>query len=70
MEKFAKHHQLEHAFAVMDDGGELNRYYGVTGIPQVVLIDRNGRIRMIRVGSGEANATALHDMIEKLLAEN
>ena len=70
MEKFAAHHKLKHPFAVMDDGGELKRFYGVTGIPQAVLVDRNGRVRMIKVGSGEANAKALHDMIEKLLEDN
>jgi len=43
--------------------------YGVTGIPHAVLIDKQGRVRMIKVGSGQANADALHQMIETLLAE-
>jgi hypothetical protein len=41
----------------------------VTGIPQAVVIDKKGVVRLVRVGSGEANAKDLHDMIEKLLAE-
>jgi uncharacterized spore protein YtfJ len=41
----------------------------VTGIPHAVLIDRKGNVRMIKVGSGEANAKALHDMVQTLLAE-
>jgi hypothetical protein len=41
----------------------------VTGIPQAVLIDRQGVIRMIRVGSGEKNAHDLEAMIETLLKE-
>jgi len=43
--------------------------YGVTGIPHAVLIDKKGMVRMIKVGSGPANAEALHKMIETLLAE-
>jgi hypothetical protein len=35
-----------------------------------VLIDREGMIRMIRVGSGKRNAHVLEQMIEQLLAEN
>ncbi|TXT16922.1 MAG: hypothetical protein FD138_4662, partial [Planctomycetota bacterium] len=30
---------------------------------------RQGIVRLIKVGSGPANAKALHDMIEKLLGE-
>jgi len=68
MEAFAKHHKLKHPFAVATDGGYASKYK-VSGIPQAVLIDRKGKIRLIRVGSGPANAKALHAMIQKLLAE-
>ncbi len=68
MTQFAKHHELRHALAVMPDRS-LSEKYGVTGIPQAVVIDRAGKVRMIKVGSGEPNAKALHEMIEKCLAE-
>ncbi|HRF00661.1 MAG TPA: TlpA disulfide reductase family protein [Pirellulaceae bacterium] len=68
MEAFAAHHELKHVFAVTESS-ELQDFYGVTGIPQAVLIDRQGRVRMIKVGSGEANATALDEMIRTLLDE-
>ncbi|MBL8828544.1 MAG: redoxin domain-containing protein [Planctomycetaceae bacterium] len=66
--KFLAHHRLKHVVAVMPDD-ELSKAYSVTGIPQAVLIDRSGTIRVIRVGSGEANAAALEAAIEKYLAE-
>ncbi|MCA9104241.1 MAG: TlpA family protein disulfide reductase [Planctomycetales bacterium] len=68
LEEFARFHELKHVFAVMDDT-QLQEFYGVTGIPQAVLIDREGRVRMIKVGSGEDNARALDAMIQQLLAE-
>jgi thiol-disulfide isomerase/thioredoxin len=66
--KFLAHHQLKHKVAVMPDD-ELSKAYSVTGIPQAVVIDRSGTIRVIRVGSGEANAVELQAAIEKYLAE-
>ncbi len=66
--KFLAHHRLKHVVAVMPDD-ELSKAYSVTGIPQAVIVDRNGAIRVIRVGSGEANAAALEAAIEKYLAE-
>ncbi|MGD9648048.1 MAG: redoxin domain-containing protein [Pirellulales bacterium] len=65
--KFAEHHQLKHRLAYMPEGATLSERYGVSGIPQMVLIDRTGKVRMIRVGSGEANARDLETLIEELL---
>jgi thiol-disulfide isomerase/thioredoxin len=64
---FAKHHELSHRFMVMPKESQFSKNYGVSGIPQAVLIDRAGKVRMIRVGSGEANAHDLEGMIETLL---
>ena len=43
--------------------------YGVYGIPQAVLIDKDGKIQMIRTGSGSSNVVALEAKIQELLAE-
>ncbi len=43
--------------------------YRVGGIPQIQLIDRQGRIRLIMVGYDEANELKLAKIIEGLLAE-
>ncbi|MGC3967169.1 MAG: redoxin family protein [Pirellulales bacterium] len=67
--EFVKHHELKHRIAVMPDN-DLSAKYLVTGIPQAVLIDRDGSIRMIRVGSGEANAQMLEQAIRQLTGAN
>jgi len=69
LKKFAEFHGLKHRFALQGEGNTVAKQLAVQGIPQVVLIDRQGNIRLIRVGSGSKNATAIHDMIEKLLAD-
>jgi thiol-disulfide isomerase/thioredoxin len=43
--------------------------YKVGGIPQIHLIDRQGRIRLIMVGYDDANEPKLAAMIESMLAE-
>ena len=44
--------------------------YKVNAIPQIHLIDRKGRIRLIMVGYDDANEPKLADLIAKLLAES
>jgi thiol-disulfide isomerase/thioredoxin len=43
--------------------------YKVSGIPQIQLIDKRGRIRLIMIGYDEANEPKLAEIIAKLLAE-
>lgn len=69
LEKFLEHHELEHRSMVTPEGTSMSKEYGVSGIPQAVLIDKQGTVRLIKVGSGQANADALHEMIEQLLDE-
>ncbi|MCY2964008.1 MAG: TlpA disulfide reductase family protein [Planctomycetota bacterium] len=69
MADFAAHHKLTHRFAITPKASTFQQEYGVTGIPQAVLIDRKGIIRMIRVGSGDKNAHDLDEMIQTLLKE-
>lgn len=66
LKKFAAHHELKHRFAVQTDRSAAE-YYEVSGIPHVVVIDQAGKVRMIRVGSGEANAKDIGDLLAKLL---
>ena len=47
----------------------MSEYYGVTGIPQAVVIDQEGKVRMVRVGSGDANAKDIDNLLKKLLAD-
>ncbi len=43
--------------------------YKVTGIPQIVVIDRRGRIRLIVVGWDAAAEARLDNLVQRLLAE-
>ncbi len=43
--------------------------YEVGGIPQIQILDKNGRIRLIMVGYDDANEAFLSALIEKLLNE-
>ena len=65
-----EHHELRHGFVLNAKGSAYNKQLAVSGIPQVVLLDKRGVVRMIKVGSSPRNAKALEEMIEKLLAED
>ena len=69
MELFVKHHELRHPIAYVSDR-QLQEHYLVSGIPHVVLIDRQGKVRLFRIGSGEANAADLKKAIQESLAES
>ena len=64
---FAEHHNLKHRLMVTPTNSTFSKDYAVSGIPQAVLIDKDGTIRMIKVGSGDANAHALDEMIRELI---
>ena len=65
--KFAEHHKLRYRFAIQK-GDTLADYYVVHRIPHFVLIDRQGKIRLIRTGGDPRNATDIQQMLEQLLA--
>ena len=67
LERFRKQHGLQHGFVVTPQGSEFWKHFGVTGIPQVAVLDQNGIIRLIRVGSGDDNASAVEAKIKELL---
>lgn len=69
IEKFAKHHQLAHRLALLPEDTKVPEEYGVQGIPHMVLVDRAGKVRLIRVGAGEKTAAAIEESIEELLKE-
>lgn len=70
LEGFAGIHDLKHRFAVaLKDDRHIQEHYGVTGIPQAVVIDQEGKVRLIRVGSGSANAHDIDTLLESLLGD-
>ncbi len=69
LEKFRESYKLHHGFFVNPKGSTYAASFAVSGIPQAVLLDKQGKIQLIRVGSGEANAKAIEAKIEELLAQ-
>ena len=67
LERFRQRHALEHGFVVTPEGSDFWKEFGVTGIPQAALLDQNGVIRLIRIGSSPKNYEALESKIEELL---
>ena len=52
----------------MESSDWMAKHYNVTGIPHVVLVDQEGKIALMRVGSGEQNAKDIEEKIKELLA--
>ncbi|MBI3411885.1 MAG: redoxin domain-containing protein [Planctomycetes bacterium] len=71
LKEFAAYHNLTHRLLATskENWGKAGKDFRVNGIPHAVLIDRTGIVRMVRVGSGQANAEDLHNEIKKLVAE-
>lgn len=66
---FAESHDLKHRFAIQD-GDTMSDYYAVQGIPHLVLIDQEGKIRLVRVGSSPANVKDVSDTLKELLGKS
>ena len=64
--KFVQYHQLHHVTAVQTDN-TLHEYYAVEGIPEVVLIDRAGKIQLVEVGAGPETAKKIEAILKKLI---
>jgi hypothetical protein len=54
---------------VTPEKSDMQERYAVTGIPHAVLIDKQGIVRLVKVGSGSQNAEEIESMIKKLLDE-
>jgi hypothetical protein len=67
---FAAHHKVSHVLMALPKQAALDTFntYVVNGVPQLVLIDRKGMIRMIDLGS-EKSSPLVESEIKKLLAE-
>lgn len=67
--QFLQSKDMSHPTIFTPQDSTLQQEYGVTGIPHAVLVDREGKVQMIKVGSGPANAEALHGKIQELIAQ-
>jgi thiol-disulfide isomerase/thioredoxin len=69
LKDFAEHHKLAHHLMALNqnDWKRASDAYEVEGIPTVVVIDRKGIVRLVKVGSDEDNAKAVRAEVEKLV---
>lgn len=67
-EDFIARHEMTWPVA-FSDRNVYDPEYGVSGIPTFAVIDKQGIIRMLKVGAGEASENALKEIIPQLLAE-
>jgi len=64
LDKFHESHKLHHGFFVNSTESGYAKSFAVSG-PQAVLLDKEGKGQLIRVGSGEANAKAIEAKIKE-----
>lgn len=69
LKKFMEKHELTHGTMLTPEKSDMQGQYHVTGIPHAVVVDKQGIVRLIKVGSGDKNASDIEAMIQKLLAE-
>jgi thiol-disulfide isomerase/thioredoxin len=69
LKDFAAHHKLIHRLLMLpkEEWESVSKAYRVSGIPTAAVIDREGIVRMVKVGSGDDNARDLEKEIKKLL---
>ncbi|TWT93996.1 redoxin family protein [Stieleria varia] len=67
--KFLQSKDMKHPTIFTPKDSQMQKEFAVTGIPHAVLVDRDGNVQMIKVGSGPSNAEALHAKIVELLGE-
>ncbi len=70
LQAFAKHRKVDHLLLALPKQTALDAFdaYAVNGLPQVVLIDRKGMVRVIDVG-GEKTSAYVESELKKLLAD-
>ncbi len=66
--RFKEKYELPWPTLVVDEDSEVNKDFGVTGIPQVVIIDRQGAVRMIKIGTPDDKFESIEALIKELLA--
>jgi thiol-disulfide isomerase/thioredoxin len=54
---------------VVDAEGQVRGALGSTALPTTLLVDRSGKVRLVREGGDEADVRAIDDGVEALLSE-
>ncbi len=69
LRRLANHHQLGYRIQAADSEvwGTITQKYAIGGFPTVVVIDRQGVVQLVAVGSGQDNARMVREKIKELL---
>ena len=54
----------------LDPNGQIGDFFGVSSIPQTVIIDKNGTIQAVHVGFGGGTKAQLEKKIDAIIAGN
>lgn len=54
---------------IVDETGAIRGAYRAASLPQTVLLDRHGRVRVVRLSGGEEDLRALRAAVDTLLGE-
>jgi thiol-disulfide isomerase/thioredoxin len=72
LKDFVSHHKLDYRIMTVprDDWKKIAvDTYKAEGIPEMVVIDRKGVVRMVKLGNNDDNTKAVHDMVADLIKE-
>ncbi len=71
VKEFAAHFKLDYQLVMVAKSAwqKVAQDYKVHGLPTVVVIDREGVVRLVRLGYGSANADAVEEMVRRLVRE-
>lgn len=69
LEKFIAKYELTHRTMLTPENSKMQSEYLVTGIPHVALLDKQGMVRLVKIGSGSKNAEEIEAMVKTLLEE-
>lgn len=70
IERFLAIHELRYPSIVTPKRSDMQSQFGVVGIPHVVLIDKQGKVQLIKVGGSKENAESIEKKIQELLADD
>ncbi|MEM6468891.1 MAG: TlpA disulfide reductase family protein, partial [Planctomycetota bacterium] len=65
--KFLQSKEVQHPTVFTPTDSTLWEEYGVVGIPHAVLVDRDGIVRLVKVGSDQESTDALNEKIKELI---
>jgi peroxiredoxin len=69
VKEFAAHHRLGYCLLMLpgEEGRKVFAEYGAGRLPLTVVLDRDGKVRLVKVGTGKGNTEAVDRVLRELL---